>query len=59
MPRTKNEIAAELDRIQKEFTRLQGEFKKIAKDAFEARKKGLGVRDASAIAKLRKSMGLQ
>ncbi len=58
MPRTKEQLAAELIRIQKEYKRLQAEFKKIAKDAFEARRKGLGARDAAAIAKVRKQIGL-
>jgi hypothetical protein len=59
MPRTKNELTAELVRIQKEYERLQNDFLKIAADAQKATVKGITARDAAALAKLRKQMGLE
>jgi hypothetical protein len=59
MPRTKNELATELVRIQKEYERLQKEFLKIANDAQKATVKGITARDAAALAKLRKRMRLE
>jgi len=59
MPRTKSELAAELVRIQKEYERLQNEFLKIADDAQKATVKGITARDAAALARLRKQMGLE
>jgi hypothetical protein len=59
MPRTKKELTAELVRIQKEYERLQKEFLKIADDAQKATAKGITIRDAAALAKLRKTMGLK
>lgn len=59
MTRTKKELTAELVRIQKEYVRLQKDFIKIAKAAQTARIKGVTARDASALAKLRKSMNLK
>ncbi len=58
MLRTKKELAAELVRIQKEYERLQQDFIKIAGDAKKATVKGINVRDAAALSRLRKSMGL-
>jgi len=59
MPRTKNELTAELVRIQKEYERLQNDFLKIAADAQKATVKGITSRDAAALANLRKQMGLK
>ena len=59
MPRTKKELADELVRIQKEYERLQKDFLKIADDAQKATVKGINARDAAALAKLRKTMGLK
>ena len=58
MLRTKKELAAELVRIQKEYERLQQDFIKIAGDAKKATVKSINVRDAAALSRLRKSMGL-
>lgn len=59
MPRTKKELTAELVRIQKEYERLQNDFLKIADDAQKATVKGINARDVTALAKLRKTMGLK
>jgi hypothetical protein len=59
MPRTKKELTVELVRIQKEYERLQKEFLKIAADAQKATVKGITVRDAAALASMRKTMGLE